>query len=75
LSGKESPSDRACEEPEHDEVVHLKEIATRDANHVFVFGVSLAARRLAGGFHSPSFEWAISFGGDSQAYEVSPFCQ
>ena len=75
MSGKEGPSDRACKEPEHDEVVHLKEIAARDANHVFDFGVSLGARRLARGFHGPWFEWAMSFGGDSQAYEISPSCQ
>jgi hypothetical protein len=56
MSGKEGTSDRPCEEPEHDEVVHLQEIAARDANYVFDFGASLGARRLALGFHDTWFQ-------------------
>src|SRR4029077_11008214 len=51
MSRKEGTPDRPCEEPEHDEVVHLQEIAARDANYVFDSGDSVGARRLALAFH------------------------
>jgi len=63
MSWKEGTPDRPCEEPEHDEVVHLQEIAARDANYVFDFGASLGARRPALGFHDTWFQSAMSFGG------------
>ena len=56
MSGKEGTTDRPCEESEHEEIVHLQEIAARDTNYVFDFGASLGARRLAFGFHDTWFQ-------------------
>jgi hypothetical protein len=40
MYGRKGAPDRRCVVPEHNEVVHLEEIAARDSNHVFDFGAS-----------------------------------
>src|SRR6202034_4455918 len=65
VDGKKCSPDRCGVITEDDKVVHLQEVAGRDANHVFDFGASLGTRRLALGFHITSANWAMTIGGEA----------